>query len=100
MIDIRGVSRIFKGGGGAIKNLDSLNFFGGSSFFACINLCRASPSNLCVSLHFIISYFDFLYIGVSRLSVAFCVCSVLQFNATLYLSRTPIVHITKKGQKL
>ena len=45
--------------------------------------CHISPFNTLI-----------FCIGVSRPSVAFCVRSVRQFNATLYLSRTPIVHIT------
>ena len=89
----RGVSRNFKGG--CNLELRQLKHFGETSFFACISLCRASPSNLCVSLHFTIKYFGFLYIGVSRPSVAFYICSVRQFNATLYLFRNPIVYNTK-----
>ena len=46
--------------------------------------CHISPFNTLI-----------FFILVYRPSVVFCVCSVLQFNATLYLSRTPIVHITK-----
>ena len=46
--------------------------------------CYISPFNTLV-----------FFILVYRPSVVFCVCSVLQFNATLYLSRTPIIHITK-----
>ena len=42
-----------------------------------------------------IYYFDFLNIDVSKPWVVFCVCPMLQFNVTIYLSQTPIVYIIK-----
>ena len=77
---IRGLPRNFKVTERRNSELEQLKLFGETSFFACINSCRVSPPNLCVSSHFSISYFDFLYIGVTRPSVVFCVCPMLQFT--------------------
>ena len=77
----RHIQKFQRGGGGAIQKPRQLKLIDGTSFFACVRLCMASPPYLRVSLHSGIQCFDFLNIGVARRSVVFC--PMLQFKLTL-----------------
>ena len=54
-----------------------------------------SPPDLRVLLHFSIKCCNFLYIGVARPLVVFCICPMMQFSATLNLHRISIDNIIK-----
>ena len=88
---------ILKGGGRNFKPRQ-LKLFWWNKLFRLYQPMQGfsfQPVRFATFHHRILLIFFILVYLLSRPSVVFCVCSVLQFNATLYLSRTPIVHITK-----